>query len=79
MIYDLPLQYAVRASLVCFPAGFAVPENITAQLAAGESLVVDFSLVPVNPINIQSPWVYLITVRKNCPVLPGCLCREGCK
>ena len=42
-----PGSYAVT----CHAAGYAVPENITAQLAAGESLIADFSLVPVNPLN----------------------------
>jgi len=38
-------------TVTCHATGYAVPENISAQLAAGESLVVDFSLVPVNPLN----------------------------
>ncbi len=38
-------------TITCHATGFAVPENVSAELAVGESLVVDFSLVPVNPLN----------------------------
>jgi len=38
-------------TVTCHATGFEVPEDISAQLVAGESLVIDFSLVPVNPLN----------------------------
>jgi len=38
-------------TLTCHATGFKVPEQISSPLLAGESLIVDFSLVPSNPLN----------------------------
>lgn len=35
----------------CYAVGYDVPQAVTCELKEGESLLVDFSLVPVNPIN----------------------------
>ena len=38
-------------NLGCYAIGYNVPQQVVSQLTAGESLIIDFSLVPVNPIN----------------------------
>jgi len=36
----------------CHASGYDVPEQVTIKLSAGESVIIDFSLVPTaNPIN----------------------------
>jgi len=38
-------------TLSCHAVGYSVPDQVSSQLAADESLIFDFSLVPVGPMN----------------------------
>ena len=35
----------------CYAVGYNVPQAVTCELKEGESLLIDFSMVPANPVN----------------------------
>jgi hypothetical protein len=46
--YEIDELAAGKYNVSCHSPGYDVPENVKAEAAAGESLVIDFILVPVN-------------------------------